>query len=80
MPFKTSYILLNEEKITGLDGVKTIENIEQSKENITTMLESMYLLIGVVCVLAGVLAIVVLYNLGVLSFSEKERELATLKV
>ncbi|MDY3828161.1 MAG: hypothetical protein SOZ71_05185 [Clostridium sp.] len=80
MPFKTSYILSNEEKITGLDGVKTIENIEQSKENITTMLESMYLLIGVVCVLAGVLAIVVLYNLGVLSFSEKERELATLKV
>lgn len=34
MPFKTSYILSNEEKITGLDGVKTIENIEQSKENI----------------------------------------------
>lgn len=80
IPFKTSYILSDKEKITGLDGVKTIENIEESKENISTMLESMYLLIGVVCVLAAVLAIVVLYNLGVLSYAEKERELATLKV
>ena len=44
------------------------------------MIEAMNLLIHILMLAAVVLAVVVLYNLGVLSFQEKQRELSTLKV
>ena len=42
--------------------------------------ESMWLLIYILIFFASILAVVVLYNLGLLSFTEIEREIATLKV
>ena len=53
---------------------------QKKQESLESMLETIYLLIGVLCITAALLAIVVLYNLGILSLAEKERELATLKV
>ncbi len=78
--FIPTEILSLEEKQDNLPGVTTIENIKDSRSSMESMLETMYLLIGVLCIAAALLAIVVLYNLGVLSLAEKERELATLKV
>ena len=78
--FKPTSILSGLEKKEKLQGVSSIMNIAENKDSITKMLSTMYLLIGIVCVAACLLSIVVLYNLGVLSFAEKERELATLKV
>lgn len=43
-------------------------------------IESMIVMVICLIVMAIILAVVVLYNLGLLSFSERERELATLKV
>ncbi len=43
-------------------------------------MSSMNLMVGVLILFALILAVVVLYNLGQLTFTEKERELATLKV
>lgn len=43
-------------------------------------METMNLMVGVVILFALILAVVVLYNLGQLTFTEKERENATLKV
>lgn len=80
LTFRTNAIYSAAEKKEGMDSVSTIENVEDSKNSIIQMLSTMYLLIGVACVMAALLAIVVLYNLGVLSIAEKERELATLKV
>ena len=42
--------------------------------------ESMWLLIYILIFFAALLAVIVLYNLGLLSFTEIEREIATLKV
>lgn len=78
--FNPTEILSLQEKQENLSGVTTIDNISDSKSAIESMLETMYLLIGVLCVAAALLAIVVLYNLGILSLAEKEREMATLKV
>lgn len=78
--FHPTEILSLQEKQENLSGVTSIDNISDSRSAIESMLQTMYLLIGVLCIAAALLAIVVLYNLGVLSLSEKERELATLKV
>lgn len=78
--FKETLLLSNKEKINDLEGVANITNRQENRDNIMSMLKSMNVLIAIICVAALLLAVVVLYNLGVLSFSEKERELATLKV
>ena len=62
------------------DGFKTINSlsdIENSWDNIT---EGAWLLIKLLIFFACLLAVIVLYNLGLMSFTEIEREIATLKV
>ena len=44
------------------------------------MTSSVMMMVYVVTIVAGLLAFIVLYNLGILSFTEMEREVATLKV
>lgn len=78
--FKATTIISSKDKVDNLTNVASITNINSEEKNIRTMLSSMYMLVGILCAAAIILAVVVLYNLGVLSFSEKERELATLKV
>jgi putative ABC transport system permease protein len=55
----------------------TKADIENSWDDIT---ETMWLIIYVLIFFACLLAIIVLYNLGLLSFTEIEREISTLKV
>lgn len=55
----------------------THDDIEKSWDEIS---QTMWLFIYILSFFACVLAIIVLYNLGLLSFTEIEREIATLKV
>ena len=61
----------------GINAIHSINDIENSWDDIT---ETMWLIIYVLIFFACILAIVVLYNLGLLSFTEIEREISTLKV
>jgi putative ABC transport system permease protein len=61
----------------GIESISTIDSMLESWNEIT---ESMMLMVYIMIFFAGILAIVVLYNLGLLSFIEIEREMATLKV
>ena len=65
------------EKYDSIKSVSSIENLEKGWDQITT---SVMMMVYVVTVVAVALAILVLYNLGILSFTEMEREIATLKV
>lgn len=65
------------EKYDSIKSVSSIERLEGSWDQITT---SVMMMVYVVIVVAVALAILVLYNLGILSFTEMEREIATLKV
>lgn len=70
--FKTDY-----NKMKGVSGITfTTETAEKS----TDMLKTMDAVIYVLVVAAGLLAFVVLYNLNNINISERQRELATLKV
>lgn len=69
-----------EEKISNLPFVQectTIDNQLQSVRNFTQSISIIFFLLKVAAVLLG---IVILYNLGVLSYTERTREYATLKV
>lgn len=53
---------------------------DELKASINNTMESMYEIIYIMVLAAVVMAVVVLYNLGILSFTEKQREFATLRV
>ena len=63
-----------------LNGVSSIQKKSQLIESFEGMLESMKMIIVILIAAAFILGSVVLYNLGALSFTERIRELATLKV
>lgn len=63
-----------------LAGVASVQAQEQMAKAFDEMLESLRLITAVLVLAAVVLGSVVLYNLGALSFIERTRELATLKV
>jgi putative ABC transport system permease protein len=73
-------IVTDKEVFGQMKGASSIQTIEKEKESYHTITEAMSVLTYVLVVAAIVLVIVVLYNLGVLSYTEKEKELATLKV
>ena len=67
-------------KTKELPGVSIIQTIENLKDGINDMLGMMYMLITLLIIISVILACVIIYNLGVLSFGEKEYQFATLKV
>ena len=62
------------------DEVSGVISIEQLKKDLDENMEMMNLMVVILIIAAVVLGIIVLYNMGVLSFMEKTREVATLKV
>ena len=68
------------EKILSKDQVLTISYLLDIRDQLDDMLASLNLVIIVLIVSAGMLAFVVLYNLNNINITERQRELATLKV
>lgn len=68
------------EKILSKDQVLTISYLLDIRDQLDDMLASLNLVIIVLIVSAGMLAFVVLYNLNSINITERQRELATLKV
>ena len=73
-------ILTAEDVKKNYTGVSSITTKDELSKGWDDMSEVMYLLIFVLISFAAILSVVVLYNLGLLSFTEIQRELATLKV
>ena len=62
------------------DIIKTTNTHEDIEKDWDGISQNMWLFIYILSFFACVLAIIVLYNLGLMSFTEIEREIATLKV
>lgn len=73
-------IITSEHVNKTFEGIKTINSINDIEDSWDKITETMWLIIFVLIFFACILAIVVLYNLGLLSFTEIEREISTLKV
>ena len=61
-------------------AIKSTSSMKDMTSSWDELTEAMWLLIYILIFFASLLAVVVLYNLGLLSFTEIEREIATLKV
>jgi len=68
------------EKILESNGVSTLSLVEEMKNSFRSMVKSIDYIIVVLIISAGLLAFVVLYNLTNINITERERELATIKV
>lgn len=66
--------LSDEECVAG------VLSLSDMKSSMQLMMDMMYLMIGILVIGAAILDVVVLYNMGSLSYVEKIREIATLKV
>ncbi len=68
------------QSLSDEDEVQAVLNVAEMKSAFQENMEVMNVMIGMMVTGAVILGLVVLYNLGVLSFVEKMREIATLKV
>ena len=74
------YTNKNLSNIKEIKNVETIQNIDSLKEGMKSMLSMMKTMLVLIIGIAIVLGSVIIYNLGILSYTEKEYQFATLKV
>ena len=67
-------------KTKEIKNIETIQNINSLKEGMTGMLSMMKTMLVMIIGIAILLGSVIIYNLGILSYTEKEYQFATLKV
>ena len=82
LKYKADTIYTNNDlsKVRQLDGVSAIRSVDGLKEGMQNMLNSMTTLVIVLIIVSILLGFVIIYNLGILSFTEKQYQFATLKV
>ena len=82
IPFKTDSVYTDTKKadIKSEECISAVQSKQAIIDSFDTFMEIMYMMIAILIIAAAVLGIVVLYNLGVMSYTERYREMATLKV
>ncbi|MBO5152092.1 MAG: FtsX-like permease family protein [Methanobrevibacter sp.] len=78
--YTVSSIISSDNVDKNYSGVKTIFSMDSLTDSWDDMMESSMTIIYLLAVFASLLSVIVLYNLGLLSFTEIKREFATLKV
>ena len=78
--FTPTSIITSQNVDKEYDSIKSVTTLSEMRENWDEMSGSIMMMVSILIFFAVLLAIVVLYNLGILSFTEIEREIATLKV
>ena len=80
IPYTISTIYTNASDIAAHAHILNVQTKKAIMDSFDTFMELMYVMILLLVVAAMALGIVVLYNLGVMSYTERYREMATLKV
>lgn len=66
--------------VKELKNVESVQDIDALKDGVTSMLSMMRKMIMLVIFFAILLGVIIIYNMGILSYSEKQYQFATLKV
>ena len=80
MDYVMNSIYTNEEDIPSQDSIKDVQSKQELVESFDVMVEIMDTMIIMLVAIGLILSIVVLYNLGIMGYTERYREMATLKV
>lgn len=67
-------------KIAGMSDVMNVSISQDVADQVGSMLEALDMVVATIVICAGLLAIIVLYNLTNISITERIREIATIKV
>ena len=67
-------------KTKEIKNIETIQNIESLKEGMSSMLSMMKTMLILIITIAILLGGIIIYNLGILSYTEKQYQFSTLKV
>lgn len=78
--FTPTSIITSQHVDKEYDSIKSVTTLGEMRDNWDEMSGSIMMMVSILIFFAVLLAIVVLYNLEILSFTEIEREIATLKV
>lgn len=80
--YKPDSIYTNKDlkNVKQINGVNVVQGIDELKTAIKSMLSMMREMIIIIILFAILLGVVIIYNMGILSYSEKEYQFATLKV
>ncbi len=71
---------IEKEDVTSSEIISGTQSHRQLMDTFASFTEIMDTMVFILCIAAIILGVVVLYNLGVMSYIERSRELATLKV
>lgn len=63
-----------------INGVEVIQNLNDLESGMSNMLSTMKSMISLIIAIALILGFVIIYNMGILSYTEKQYQFATLKV
>lgn len=74
------YTNSNLKDIKDIKGVEVVQDIASLKTSMESMLSMMKTMITLIICFAILLGAVIIYNMGILSYSEKQYQFATLKV
>ena len=80
IPYVISTIFTNETDVGANDLILNRQTKQSIMDSFDTFMDLMNKMIWLLVIAAVILGIVVLYNLGVMSYTERYREMATLKV
>ena len=82
LEYKPDAIYTNSDlsKVKEIKNIETIQDINALKDGMTNMLSMMKTMLVLIIVVAVLLGSIIIYNLGILSYSEKQYQFATLKV
>jgi putative ABC transport system permease protein len=82
VPYSISAVFtdIRQSEISSADYISGMQSKQALMDSYDSYLEIMNLMVGILVVAAIVLGVIVLYNLGIMSYMERYRELATLKV
>ena len=82
LTYKADSVYTNKDlsEIKSIKGVETIQSISNLKQGMESMLGTVKTMIVILIVVSAILGFVIIYNLGILSFTEKQYQFATLKV
>lgn len=80
LSYKPDSVYTDNDENVNLSGISVIQNIDSIKDSTLSLLSMMKQMIMLIIFFAILLGAIIIYNMGILSFSEKELEFATLKV
>ena len=80
--YKPDTVYINEDlsDTKDISGVELIQDIKALEDGMLNMINTMKTMVVLLIIVAAILGSVIIYNLGILSFTEKGYQFATLKV